>query len=139
MSKKQIIFSSLISLLLLISILTYIYFNQPTKFEVSENIIVKIDTVTETLKNIDTTNIKDLGPKLKTQLKDLKKVIIQADNIGYPSEDEVLKLTKILEEIDSKSHILLSLIHTFIKSEFYNDKEYQILKDFQLILPLTIN
>ena len=139
MSKKQIIFSSLISLLLLISILTYIYFNQPTKFEVSENIIVKIDTVTETLKSIDTTNIEDLGPKLKTQLKDLKKVIIQADNIGYPSEDDVLKLTKILEEIDLKSQILLHLIHTFIKSEFYNDKEYQILKDFQLILPSTIN
>ena len=139
MSKKQIVFSSLVCLLLLISTLIYIYFNQPTKLEVSTNIIDKIDIVTKTLNSIDNTNIEDLGPKLKIQLKDLKKVLIQADNIGYPSEDEILELTKALEEIDSKSQILLNLIFSFTKSEFYNDKEYKILKDFQLILSPAIN
>ena len=139
MSKKQIVFSSLVCLLVLISTLIYIYFNQPTKLEVSTNIIDKIDIVTKTLNSIDNTNIEDLGPKLKIQLKDLKKVLIQADNIGYPSEDEILELTKALEEIDSKSQILLNLIFSFTKSEFYNDKEYKILKDFQLILSPAIN
>ena len=58
---------------------------------------------------------------------------------AHPSEDEFVELTKVLEMLDFKTQILISLIITFTKSEFYNDKEYKILKDFQLILPIAIN
>ena len=69
MNNRQIAFSSLVVLLVVISISIYFYFNKPTKLEVSKNIIKNIDIVTETLETMNSyDNPEDFKDKLKTDL-----------------------------------------------------------------------
>ena len=114
MSKKQIIISSLVVSITILSFIIYVFINQPTRIEIAKQIIKNIDTLTETLEKVqDKESAIEHKSTLINQIKVFKTTLNQADNLSYPPDDEIIELDEMLTNIESKTAKLIILIVEF--------------------------
>ena len=122
-SKKHFLFIALIISLITVSAIIYIVITQPTRIEISKDLISKLDSLTEILEGINQDNHIELRTQLEKNINDYTSVLIKAnDGINPPKNDkEIDEIKVILKDLNSKTDKMKNLFEH--KKKFYKDFE----------------
>ena len=121
MEKKQFAFATIIITIISVLSIIYLVIIQPTRSEISANLIISLDKINSTLEKInDKKTAQEFKQELEENIYTFNKVLKKAEDMNPPkSITEKDEINDIFKELNSKSKKLQLLINE--KLIFYED------------------